>query len=118
MTAAAIASSTEDGVLVAHHRNTARPLKKEVRTSLVERPRGGDKEDFHIAAAIASSTENGVLVAHHRNTARLLKKEVRTVTGGETQSPTLTIPTGEATSCLLIRQQVISVNSRCSQPWK
>ncbi|GBN78576.1 hypothetical protein AVEN_7880-1 [Araneus ventricosus] len=53
------------------------------------------------AAAVASSTEAGVLVANHLATARPLPKEV---TGGGTQSPTITIPTGEATSCLLIRQ--------------
>ncbi|GBM34564.1 hypothetical protein AVEN_77529-1 [Araneus ventricosus] len=60
-----------------------------------------------------SSTEARVLVAHHRATARPLPKEVRTITGGGTQSPTITIPTRETSSCLLIRQQLKSVYSRC-----
>ncbi|GBN78650.1 hypothetical protein AVEN_107350-1 [Araneus ventricosus] len=46
-------------------------------------------------------------------TARPLQKEVRTITGGGTQSPTITIPTGEASFCLLFQQQLISVYSRC-----
>ncbi|GBM47488.1 hypothetical protein AVEN_153699-1 [Araneus ventricosus] len=66
------------------------------------------------AAAIA---EAGVLVAHHQATARLLPKEVRTITGGETQSSTITIPTGEVSSYLLIRQQLIPVYSLCP-PWE
>ncbi|GBM38458.1 hypothetical protein AVEN_120819-1 [Araneus ventricosus] len=61
----------------------------------------------------SSSIEAGVLVAHHRPTARPLPKEVRTIPGGRTQSPTITIPTGEASSCLLISQQLIFVYSRC-----
>ncbi|GBM18421.1 hypothetical protein AVEN_72757-1 [Araneus ventricosus] len=39
MAAAAIASSSEAGVLVAHHLATARLLPKEVRTILVNGPR-------------------------------------------------------------------------------
>ncbi|GBL73163.1 hypothetical protein AVEN_159240-1 [Araneus ventricosus] len=66
------------------------------------------------AAAIASRTETGVLVANHLAKARHFPKEVCAITGGGTQSPTITILPGEATSCLLIRQQVISVYSRCS----
>ncbi|GBM44402.1 hypothetical protein AVEN_128266-1 [Araneus ventricosus] len=58
------------------------------------------------------STEAGVLVAHYRATARLLPKEVRTIIDGGTQSPTITMPTGERNSCLLIRQQLISVYLR------
>ncbi|GBL72912.1 hypothetical protein AVEN_128100-1 [Araneus ventricosus] len=65
------------------------------------------------AASIASCTEAGVLVAHHRATARPLPKEVRTITGGGTQSPTITMLTGETSSCLLLRQQLISVYSWC-----
>ncbi|GBN80883.1 hypothetical protein AVEN_242544-1, partial [Araneus ventricosus] len=66
------------------------------------------------AVAIASSTEAVVLVANHLATARPLPKEV---TDGGFQSLTITIPTGEAISCLLIRQQVMSVNSLCP-PWE
>ncbi|GBM70649.1 hypothetical protein AVEN_206870-1 [Araneus ventricosus] len=47
------------------------------------------------AAAIASSSETGVLVGHHRATALHLPKEVHTITGGGTQSPTITIPLGK-----------------------
>ncbi|GBN01326.1 hypothetical protein AVEN_24144-1 [Araneus ventricosus] len=61
------------------------------------------------AVAIAPSTEAGVLVANHLALARQLPKEVRTTTGGGTQSPTIAIPPGEASSCLLIRQQLIRV---------
>ncbi|GBL73690.1 hypothetical protein AVEN_230684-1 [Araneus ventricosus] len=57
------------------------------------------------AAAITSSTEAGVLVSSHLSTGRPLPKEVRTITGGGTQSPTITIPTGEESSSLLNRQQ-------------
>ncbi|GBM55141.1 hypothetical protein AVEN_207025-1 [Araneus ventricosus] len=64
------------------------------------------------AAAIASSTQTVFLVVHHRAMTRPLQQEVPTITGGGTQSLTTTIPTGEATSCLLIRQQVIYVKSR------
>ncbi|GBL84813.1 hypothetical protein AVEN_93845-1 [Araneus ventricosus] len=67
-------------------------------------------------AAIASSTEAGVLAANHLAMAQPFPKEVRTITGGGTLSPTITIPTEEATSCLLIRQLVISVYSRCPLP--
>ncbi|GBL86789.1 hypothetical protein AVEN_96028-1 [Araneus ventricosus] len=58
----------------------------------------------------SSSTEVGVLVAYHRVTARSLPLEVRTITGGGTQSPTIIISTREESSCLLIRQQLISVH--------
>ncbi|GBM28520.1 hypothetical protein AVEN_70122-1 [Araneus ventricosus] len=61
------------------------------------------------SAEITSSTEAGVLVANHLATARPLPKKVRTITGGGAQSPTITIPTGEASSYLLIQQQLISV---------
>ncbi|GBM67870.1 hypothetical protein AVEN_71198-1 [Araneus ventricosus] len=40
----------------------------------------------------SSSTETGVLITYHQATARALPKEVRTITGGGTQSPTITIP--------------------------
>ncbi|GBM23523.1 hypothetical protein AVEN_153092-1 [Araneus ventricosus] len=60
-----------------------------------------------------SSTETGVLVANHLAMAGPHPKEVRTITGGGTQSSTITIPPGEAGSCLLIRQQLIVVYSRC-----
>ncbi|GBM50848.1 hypothetical protein AVEN_140949-1 [Araneus ventricosus] len=52
----------------------------------------------------SSSTEAGVLIAHHRATARPLPKEERTINGGGTQSTTIAMPTGEASSWLLIRQ--------------
>ncbi|GBO17060.1 hypothetical protein AVEN_172597-1, partial [Araneus ventricosus] len=58
------------------------------------------------------------LEAHHRATARPLPKEVRTITGGGIQRPSTTIPTGEASSCLLIRQQIISMHSRCLPSWE
>ncbi|GBN31016.1 hypothetical protein AVEN_95144-1 [Araneus ventricosus] len=59
-----------------------------------------------------SNTEAGFLVSHRWATARPLPEEVRTITGGETHSPTITMPTGEAVSCLLIWHQLISVNLR------
>ncbi|GBL77720.1 hypothetical protein AVEN_152938-1 [Araneus ventricosus] len=65
------------------------------------------------ASAIASNTEAGAPTANHLATVRPLPKEMRTITGAGTQSPTNTIPTGEANSCLLIRQQLISVFSQC-----
>ncbi|GBN62609.1 hypothetical protein AVEN_8351-1 [Araneus ventricosus] len=43
----------------------------------------------------SSSTQAGVLVAHQRAAARPLSMEVRTIPGIGTQSPTITIPTGE-----------------------
>ncbi|GBM10312.1 hypothetical protein AVEN_50023-1 [Araneus ventricosus] len=61
----------------------------------------------------SSNTEARVLVAHHWATARPFRKEVRTITGGGTRSPTIIMPTGEANSRLLIRQQLISVYLRC-----
>ncbi|GBM44048.1 hypothetical protein AVEN_223171-1 [Araneus ventricosus] len=54
-----------------------------------------------VAAQYSSSTEAGVLVSYHRATARPLPKEVRTITGGGTQSPTITIPTGDANPAYL-----------------
>ncbi|GBM41416.1 hypothetical protein AVEN_62706-1 [Araneus ventricosus] len=65
------------------------------------------------AAAIASSTEAGVLVDNHLAMARPLPKEERTITCGRAQSPTTTIPTGEASSCLLIQKRLISVYLQC-----
>ncbi|GBM84965.1 hypothetical protein AVEN_120226-1 [Araneus ventricosus] len=62
------------------------------------------------ATAIASSTEAGVLVAHHFHF-QPLQKEVRTIIGRGSQSPTITIPTGESSSCLLIQQQLISIET-------
>ncbi|GBM87072.1 hypothetical protein AVEN_16150-1 [Araneus ventricosus] len=53
------------------------------------------------AAAIVSSTEAGVQVANHLATAQPLPKEVHAITGGGAQSSTITIPTREASSCLL-----------------
>ncbi|GBM02760.1 hypothetical protein AVEN_40826-1 [Araneus ventricosus] len=49
----------------------------------------------------SSSTETGVLVANHLAMDGPLAKEVRTITGGGIQSSTITIPPGEAGSCLL-----------------
>ncbi|GBM52336.1 hypothetical protein AVEN_64043-1 [Araneus ventricosus] len=43
----------------------------------------------------SSSTEAGVLVAYPQATVRSLPKEARTITGGGTQSPTITMPTLE-----------------------
>ncbi|GBN06907.1 hypothetical protein AVEN_16854-1 [Araneus ventricosus] len=50
----------------------------------------------------SSSTEAGVLVANHLATARPLPKEVRTIRGGGTNSPTITVPPREVSSCLFI----------------
>ncbi|GBM99578.1 hypothetical protein AVEN_64399-1 [Araneus ventricosus] len=55
------------------------------------------------------STEAGVLIAYQQATARPLLMEVRTITGGGTQSPTITIPPGEASARLLIRRPLIRV---------
>ncbi|GBN15752.1 hypothetical protein AVEN_139067-1 [Araneus ventricosus] len=44
----------------------------------------------------SSSIETGVLVANHLAMAGPLPKEVRAITGGGTQSSTITIPPGEA----------------------
>ncbi|GBM51848.1 hypothetical protein AVEN_8710-1 [Araneus ventricosus] len=68
------------------------------------------------AASIASSTETGILVAHHRAMAQPLPKEVRTITGRGTQSPITIIPTGEASSCVLIEEQLLTVYSQCPPP--
>ncbi|GBO04797.1 hypothetical protein AVEN_103896-1 [Araneus ventricosus] len=61
------------------------------------------------AVVIAPSTEAGVIVGNHLATARPLPKEVRTITGRGTKGPTIAIPPGEVSSCLLIRQQLIRV---------
>ncbi|GBM31424.1 hypothetical protein AVEN_98518-1 [Araneus ventricosus] len=55
----------------------------------------------------SSSTEAGVLIAYHQATAQPLPKEVRTITGGRTQSPSITIPPKEASARLLIRRPLI-----------
>ncbi|GBM11029.1 hypothetical protein AVEN_1356-1 [Araneus ventricosus] len=49
----------------------------------------------------SSSAEAGVLAAHHRATARPFPKEIRTTNGGVTQSHTVIMPTGEASSSFL-----------------
>ncbi|GBM36144.1 hypothetical protein AVEN_31345-1 [Araneus ventricosus] len=61
----------------------------------------------------SASTEAGVLVARLDPSPRGTYYQL----GGGTQSTTITIATGEASSCLLIRQQLISVHSRCLSPW-
>ncbi|GBL90443.1 hypothetical protein AVEN_135301-1, partial [Araneus ventricosus] len=56
----------------------------------------------------SSSTEAGVLVPITRPWPDPFRKRLsRTITGGGTRSPTITMPTGEMSSCLLIRQLLI-----------
>ncbi|GBM84742.1 hypothetical protein AVEN_64883-1 [Araneus ventricosus] len=57
----------------------------------------------------SSCTEAGVLIAHHRATARPPRRRYPLSLVGGTQIPTITMPTREASSSLLFRQQVISV---------